>query len=73
MAVPKKKTSLRRKRLRRSHSALSAEALSQCSHCGEYKRPHCVCKECGHYKGNLVIEQKQAVSDAALAGDTPAS
>lgn len=56
MAVPKKKTSQSRKNMRRSHDALSANAVSVCKNCGEIVRPHNVCKACGSYNGKQIIE-----------------
>jgi large subunit ribosomal protein L32 len=55
MAVPKKRTSLARKRKRRSHLALSAPALDTCPRCLEPKAPHRVCHSCGSYKGRDVL------------------
>jgi len=49
MAVPKKKTSKSRRNMRRAHHALSAPAYMECKNCGEQKRPHHVCRACGHY------------------------
>ncbi len=62
MAVPKKRTSLTRKRKRRSHLALSAPALDTCPRCLEPKQPHRVCQACGTYKGRevLPIEEEEA-------------
>ena len=54
MAVPKRKTSPSRRGMRRSHEALSTEAHTECSNCGELKRPHHVCAHCGHYDGREV-------------------
>ena len=54
MAVPKRRTSKRRKNLRRSHHAVNAVATSQCPNCGGTTRPHRVCDECGWYKGRQV-------------------
>ena len=56
MAVPKKKTSKSRTRMRRSHRALRAPGLSDCPQCGATKVPHRVCPECGHYRGRQVIQ-----------------
>lgn len=56
MAVPKKKISTSRRGQRRSHDALSAAAYEECSECGELKRPHHVCSECGHYNGREVVD-----------------
>lgn len=49
MAVPKKKTSKSRRNMRRAHHAIPASSYVECSNCGEMKRPHHVCKACGHY------------------------
>ncbi|MDO9707725.1 50S ribosomal protein L32 [Paracraurococcus lichenis] len=55
MAVPKKKVSPSRRGMRRSHEALSTQAHNECPNCGELKRPHHVCGQCGHYDGREVI------------------
>lgn len=58
MAVPKKRTSKSRKRMRRSHHALKATAASEyCDNCGELKLLHRVCGSCGVYRGVQVIAQ----------------
>ncbi len=56
MAVPKKKTSQSRKNMRRSHDALTPNAVSVCKNCGEIVRPHNVCKACGSYNGKQIVE-----------------
>ena len=56
MAVPKKRMSKSKTRMRRSHDALSAPALSTCPQCGASKQPHRVCAECGHYRGRRVFD-----------------
>ncbi|MDE6224197.1 MAG: 50S ribosomal protein L32 [Alphaproteobacteria bacterium] len=56
MAVPKKKTSQSRKNMRRSHDALSVNAVSVCKNCGEIVKPHNVCKACGSYNGKQIVE-----------------
>jgi large subunit ribosomal protein L32 len=60
MAVPKKKSSKSRRNMRRSHHALPANAHVECSNCGEMKRPHHVCKACGHYDGRAVTSESAA-------------
>lgn len=55
MAVPKKKTSKSRRNMRRAHHALKAASYTECSNCGELKRPHHVCAACGHYDGREVV------------------
>ncbi len=60
MAVPKKKISTSKRNMRRAHDALSSEAYEECTECGELKRPHHVCPECGHYKGREVVDSTAA-------------
>ena len=59
MAVPFRKVSKTRKRMRRSHNALETVGTTKCSNCGAVIKPHRVCKACGNYKGKQVIEQKK--------------
>jgi len=59
MAVPKRRTSKQRRKLRRSNVwRLVAPNLTSCPKCGEFKLPHRVCKACGTYDGREVVEQK---------------
>lgn len=62
MAVPKKKTSVSRKGLRRAgqHHKLYRKHPMSCPNCGDSVLPHCVCASCGTYKGKEVIEVKAA-------------
>jgi large subunit ribosomal protein L32 len=50
MAVPQRRTSKTRKRMRRTHFKLSVPGMVKCSQCGAAKLAHRVCKECGYYK-----------------------
>ena len=59
MAVPFRKVSKTRKRMRRSHNALEAVGTVVCPECGATIKPHRVCKKCGSYKGKKVVEEKQ--------------
>lgn len=56
MALPKRRHSRSRTRIRRSHDALTAPGISTCSECGEPKLPHRLCAGCGAYKGRKVID-----------------
>ena len=47
MGVPKRKVSKARQGERRSHLAISAPPLVECSHCHELKLAHHVCPTCG--------------------------
>ncbi|HVI91557.1 MAG TPA: 50S ribosomal protein L32 [Dongiaceae bacterium] len=60
MAVPKKKVSSSRQRMRRAHDALSTEKSTDCPNCGELKRPHHVCASCGHYDSRDVNAETKA-------------
>jgi large subunit ribosomal protein L32 len=51
MAVPFRRTSKTRKRMRRTHFKLTVAGMATCEKCGSAKIAHRVCKECGHYKG----------------------
>ena len=60
MAVPKRKTSKARRDKRRSSVwKLDAPALVKCPHCGELKRPHRICINCGFYKNREVIKMDE--------------
>ncbi len=60
MAVPKRKTSKSVRNMRRSHHALKPVNSVECANCGEPKKPHHVCKACGHYKGRSVVKSKSS-------------
>ncbi|MGH6629609.1 MAG: 50S ribosomal protein L32 [Burkholderiales bacterium] len=60
MAVPKRKVSPARAGKRRSHLALTKNVSIECPNCGEAKRPHHVCADCGYYDGREVVAQKSA-------------
>ena len=57
MAVPKRRTSKSRKRKRRTHWKLKSPNLAECPQCHEMILPHRVCPDCGHYKGEEVVEK----------------
>lgn len=61
MATPKGKVSKARKNSRRSaHWKLSIPGISKCSRCGEMKLNHRVCKKCGYYDGQQIVEVEEA-------------
>jgi len=60
MAVPKQKKSRSRRGMRRSHDSLAPAANIECPNCGERKRPHHLCAQCGYYDGREVVEQATA-------------
>ena len=56
MIGPKGKISRSRGRMRRAQSwRISTPNLVSCSKCGEFMVPHRVCKACGSYKKQTVI------------------
>lgn len=55
MAVPKRKTSVSKRNMRRAHDSIGASAMSECPNCGEMMRPHHACPHCGFYKGREVV------------------
>lgn len=58
MAVPKRRVSSARRDKRRSNVwRMDAPELVKCSQCGELKRPHRICPECGYYNGKQVIKK----------------
>ena len=57
MAVPFRKISKTRGRMRRTHYKIEANNTVKCSNCGAAIRPHRVCPECGFYKGKNVTEK----------------
>ena len=58
-AVPFRKVSKTRKRMRRSHNAMDLPGTTKCPNCGEVIKPHRVCTKCGNYKGKKVVEVKE--------------
>lgn len=56
MANPKRRRSNSRTGKRRTHWKLRAPGLSECPNCGQPRRPHRVCANCGYYNGRDVIE-----------------
>ncbi|QKS71537.1 50S ribosomal protein L32 [Paenalkalicoccus suaedae] len=56
MAVPFRKTSKTKKRMRRTHIKLRVPGMVECPECGEMKLSHRVCKSCGTYKGRDVAK-----------------
>ncbi|MCL2131331.1 MAG: 50S ribosomal protein L32 [Lentimicrobiaceae bacterium] len=58
MPHPKRRHSATRRDKRRTHDKAVAPQLTECSNCGTAVIYHRVCPECGHYRGELAIEQK---------------
>ena len=56
MAVPKRKVSKARRDKRRSSVwKLDLPGMTKCPKCGEYILSHRVCKSCGYYDGQQIV------------------
>ncbi len=55
MPLPKRKKTISKKGMRRSHMHLTLPQLSSCPKCNELRLPHHACPHCGFYKGKLVL------------------
>ncbi len=55
MAVPFRRTSKTKKRMRRTHLKKEVGTLTTCPKCGATIQPHRACMKCGYYKGKEVI------------------
>ncbi len=58
MAVPFRRVSKMKKRMRRSHQALTVSGMTTCQNCGQLTFAHRVCQNCGFYKGKQVVVPK---------------
>jgi large subunit ribosomal protein L32 len=55
MAVPKRRKSKMRKRMRRAASRWRAPKLQTCGECGSTKPGHVACPSCGYYNDRQVL------------------
>ena len=56
MAVPKRKTSVSKKRMRRSHHKLNASNIVEDKKSGEYKLSHHIDLKSGFYNGKKILD-----------------
>ena len=56
MAVPKRKTSISKKRMRRSHHKLSSQNIVEDKKSGEYRLSHHIDLKSGFYKGKKILD-----------------
>ncbi len=56
MAVPKRKTSTSKKKMRRSHHKLSAANITEDKKSGEYKLSHHIDLKSGFYNGKKILD-----------------
>ena len=59
-AVPFRRTSKTKKRMRRTHLKKEVGALVLCPKCGAAIQPHRACTRCGYYKGKNVLNKEEA-------------
>ena len=59
MAVPKKKTSVSKRNMRRAHDSLKKTNVVEDSKTGENKLSHHISLKDGYYKGKQVIKPKE--------------
>lgn len=64
MATPKKRLSRSKRGQRRSHDALQAATVINCTNCGSMVLPHHVCPSCGYYKGKEIVAASQEATAA---------
>ena len=58
MAVPKRKTSVSKKKMRRSHHKLSAINIVEDKKSGEFRLPHHLDMKTGMYNGKQIFKPK---------------
>ena len=63
MAVPKRRTSKTKKRMRRTHLKKVARSVVNCPNCGEVIQPHRACTKCGFYKGKNVLNKEEKTEE----------
>ena len=63
-ALPKQRISRYRQGNRRRHHFIAPLNLVECRNCGELKRSHHVCPNCGMYNGRQVIEIEERNREA---------
>ncbi|MFA7378781.1 MAG: 50S ribosomal protein L32 [Bacilli bacterium] len=71
MAVPFRRTSKTKKRMRRTHQKLEVEGLVACSNCGATIKAHNICPQCGYYDGNKVLATKKDKASEEKATEKP--
>ena len=70
MAVPQRRISKTRKRLRRTHFKLEVSGLVTCPNCGEMIKSHRVCPKCGYYAGKATLKDGKVVKAETVRRET---
>ena len=63
MAVPQRRISKTRKRMRRTHFKLQAAGLITCPKCGAMIKSHHVCPKCGYYDGKVQVLNSKLIKE----------
>ena len=63
MAVPFRRTSKTKKRMRRTHLKKEVGTLTKCPKCGATIQPHRACMKCGYYNGKEVVTVVEATEE----------
>mgnify|MGYP001165074247 FL=1 len=69
MAVPKRKTTPSKRKMRRSHLGLSSSNFVECPNCGELKLSHHICSSCGYYNKKSIVTIKNLDENDELDSD----
>ncbi len=72
MAVPQRRISKTRKRMRRTHFKLEVSGLITCPNCGEMIKSHHVCPKCGYYAGKAQYVEGKLVKEEKKPAKAPA-
>jgi large subunit ribosomal protein L32 len=56
MGIPRHKATKSSKNLRRQNIFLKQPSLSVCPKCGKPVARHTLCKNCGYYKGRMIVD-----------------
>lgn len=59
MPNPKRKLAKSWRGHRRAHDKILVPNLSTCPRCNQPKMAHRVCGNCGHYKGEMIVDMKK--------------
>lgn len=65
MALPTKRHTKSRTRIRRSHHAMAKPTISTCPNCSSPVRPHHACPNCGFYRGREVVKTETVLDKKA--------
>jgi len=68
-AVPKKKISKSRARIRSGKQKYISKNIVKCKNCGSLKLAHTICSNCGYYKQKSFLQRKEEVKVTKVEKD----